>query len=283
MSHRADRHPPTRARLRWALTATLLALAPASHAFQIAPALLVFDTTETFDTLPRNTGGFSETPIDGVLVRRGIRFGEHFAGQTVGITPVTVTTFYNRRWNTDTGDHETVSGRPTSPLDLQAGAPGSNLRLTTLLGGSDATLGGNTPWPWTFGNGTGAVSVLFSQDQSQFGFEVSGIGVYSFDGGRHIVHPGTLFVRMFDRDGNDIDRDVVELPLQETPFALAYRTRNGQARIAGVTLHHLDPGGLSFDNFRYVVPEPATVVSTLAGLAIVGAAVARRRKDRPRN
>gem|GEM_PF-882072 len=209
-------------------------------------------------TFEGNAGGV----LDGVQTIGAAKFGERFAGQTLGAN----------------ADFDTLSGTPTKPLTLLSGAAGQNLLYApfgsmTLIGLGNAGLDdeGN-PFPNAVGEG--AVSVLFDGDQSQIGFKVVG------------ANPGgTLLIDFFRFDGSLIET----LSLADLSGGSFGFQRDGDVKdIAGMSIRNNDFGGLAFDDFVFnvvdardpgdpgTVPEPTALL--LAGLGLLAAGTARRRK-----
>ncbi|HTP94293.1 MAG TPA: PEP-CTERM sorting domain-containing protein [Burkholderiales bacterium] len=244
---------------------------------------IVYDGTIGFDDQPI-ASGFS-ADVNSVLALDGASFGERFAGQTLGSQTITYTTYFNSMYNTENEDHDTVTGTPGSPLTLVAGAPGQNLILTRVLTSSgyspDHSLSGAGVPPFGFSVSTGSVAVLFDTDQSEFGFTLTGQGVYTYDAGRYITAAGTFMVDFLRRDGTLIDSEQFQLPNDESVLQFGFRRDGGVADIGGIVLTNLDPAGISYDDFRLtlaptLVPEPPTAL--LVALAGSLLALARRRK-----
>lgn len=199
---------------------------------QITPATLSSNTQI-------DTGGFGSGAINTLIPLPGVTFGKMFAGQVLGAD----------------AEFDTLSGTPSGPLSLVTGSAGRNLfSIVNLL------LAGVGP---TGVMGTGAFSVLFDQDQSQFGFDLTG-----GDG-------GDLTIQFFRRDGSLINT----LTVLATPTTTyAFKNDDGIADIAGISITNNDTGGVAFSNFQITItsaPEPATFVSGLVGVLIIG--ISRRR------
>lgn len=160
--------------------------------------------------------------IDGPLQMDGARFGERFAGQDV----------------LSFGHHDVVAGKPTSPLQVVAGAKGQNLSLvymrpTNVLNGYG--VGG---FPKREAQGEGAIAVLFDNDQGIFAFQIRG------------GEAGSATVQFFDRNGREIDRVILDI-VGEGSFGFL---RNGPSDIAGFVLTNEDPEGIAIDNIAFGPP-----------------------------
>lgn len=194
------------------------------------------------------------TNYDGIFTSGGEKFAERFVGQTL----------------TANGDFDTLSGAPTVPLTLQPGTSGHNLNVFDLGGGDNVLTGlGTVGFPSNDAIGEGSFAVLFSSDQSQFGFELLG--------GESDPTTGAT-IDFFRRDGSLIDR-VVLLNLSAASYGFSRDL--GIKDIAGISIFNNDPGGIGFDNLKFdvptdtTVPEPGTL--TLLG---IGAVVLLRRVKR---
>jgi hypothetical protein len=242
-----------------ACAACALVLTPAARGdiIQIDPNQVTTNTLIDFN-------GFSGTEnpglnIDTILSLPGVRFGERFAGQTLGSTPGPV------------GDlHDTLTGTPTNPLNLLAGAAGRNLVIFSSIS-VDPVLDGVGPagYPNFSGIGEGAISFLFNDDVREFR-----VSLESANG-------GTGRLQFFARDGSLLG--VQDLGPMGTGGGVSdheFGFRSTGTFIAGVSFTNLDPGGLGFDNLGFVrvVPEPATVA--LCGVAAFAVVVRRWRAAR---
>ena len=215
--------------------------ASAASIIVISPSTLNTSDIETFSDLSIPYPGI----IDTVLVRNGISFAERFAGQTV---------------SSDVHWSDVLSGMPTAGLTLVAGAPSQNLAQTFGNNHSRVIAGRNE----LEDNGEGAVAVLFSVNQFELGFSITGSTGFV----------GNAFVSFYRRDGSLIDT-VTLASLADGAFA--FRGSPAVPDIAGITITNDDTGGIGFDNFRYnAIPESSTAALLACGLA--GLAAARRRR-----
>jgi len=197
---------------------------------------------------------FPGVNYDGVLVSGGARFAERFVGQTLGVL----------------GANDTLSSSASGPLTLQTGLAGQNLAVGTDLGTNGLYPYGPVGFPGPDGYGEGSFAILFPGPVSTFGFE-------SFFGDA----ASATTLDFFRADGSLI-ATVAVVGVGSFGFARDL----GIQDIAGVSVWTADPGGLSYDNFRYgpvvadtAVPEPGTLLLLGAGLGVVAAR--RRLAKRP--
>lgn len=190
------------------------------------------------------------TSFDDILISGGVTFGEHFNGQTLSTS----------------GNFDVPSGTPTGPLALQVGAPGQNLYPLTVRAISlqplqldNALAGlGKRGASSTAGIGEGAISILFSSDQSQFGVQL-----LTLDG-------GNTYFDFFRNDGSLIQSFTERV---SSKSYLGFFRDGGIKDIRGVTIWNDDPNGMLIDNVKHdvvsnvsAVPEAGTSSMALAGL-----------------
>src|SRR5437773_7603836 len=134
----------------------------AADIIQVDPATVVTTTLIDFNGISG-----TENPglnVNTILVQPGVRFGERFAGQTLGSVP-----------ESGGGPHDTLSGIPTGPLNLLAGATNQNLDVFSSII-VDPILDGIGPngYPNFSGIGEGAISFLFDADVQEFRVSLEG-------------------------------------------------------------------------------------------------------------
>ena len=138
----------------------------------------------------------------GVLVVDGVAFGERFSGQTL----------------TAAGNFDQLGGAPSGGLTLVAGTAGHNLAFFLSPAGNVPSGIGTAGFPTLDAIGEGAVSLLFSSDQSEFGLRLAG------------GHNGNANIGFFREDGSLIQSIVLgNLPLLP-PTAFTRRQRDGYSR-----------------------------------------------------
>lgn len=196
------------------------------------------------------------TNYDNVLVVDGVAFGEHFAGQTV----------------TPSGNFDVLGGTPSAGLTLLAGTTGQNLAFFTSPAGQVLSGIGPAGFPVFDAIGEGAVSLLFSTDQSEFGFRLAG------------GHGGTATIGFFRVDGSLIQSFALNnLPLTA---AFGFLRDGGVADIRGISIWNDDVTGIGLAGMRHntlsaiaPVPEPSTWATMIAGFGLIGFTLRRRRRQ----
>lgn len=196
-------------------------------------------------------GAGAGTSYDGVIIVDGVGIGERFDGQTV----------------TSNGNFDQVGGSPSGALNLVAGAPGQNLAALQSPAGIVLSGIGPAGYPVFDAIGEGAVSLLFSTDQSEFGFILAG------------GHGGNAYISFFRGDGSLIEA----LTLGSLPLVsrFGFSRVGGVNDIRGVSIWNDDPTGFGLTGFRHdvasAVPEPGTWAMMLLGFGFIGTVMRRRR------
>ncbi|THH35748.1 hypothetical protein E4Z66_11710 [Aliishimia ponticola] len=197
------------------------ALACGAPICRVAPDTLELAQIITFDDLP--SGWDPGHRVDDLLRLPGASFAERFAGQTLGAE----------------GDHDTVSGPALAPLTLLPGAPGQTLSVVRLYSSNILNGYGPAGYPWTHGQGEGAIAVLFDEDQPALSFQVLG------------GEDGAATVQFLRRDGSVIH---VARVGGLGPVSLGFRRADDLPDIAGFVITNTDPQGLAIDNLRFGPP-----------------------------
>jgi len=226
--------------------ALLLPLGAGATPIDLTPyASLSVTGLEDFESLAAPP--YPGAPFDGVVDLDGSAYAERFAGQTLGAS----------------GLFDTLSGLPSGPLSLVAGAASQNLVAATL--GSVGVSGlGAAGFPAEDANGEGAFSILLDVDSAEFGIEILG------------ANAGTATFDFYRRDGSLIE-SVTLTGLSDGLYGFA--REGGEIDIAGVSITNDDPAGIGFDNVRFAVPEPGS--AGLLALGLLGTGLAARRSSAP--
>ena len=195
---------------------------------------------------------FPGTVYNGTLTSGGATLSERFVGQVL----------------TSAGDNDVLSGTPTGPLTLQAGAANQSLDLGTDNGTHNLIPCGPRGCADPNGYGEGAFAVRFGGGTGYFGFQE-----FFADSPNAVT---TL--DFFDAAGGLIQRVTVG-----TSGSFGFSREGGAADIAGVSVFTGDLGGLGYDNLLYDghngggVPEPSAWALMILGFGLAGSAVRRRR------
>jgi hypothetical protein len=203
------------------------------------------------------------TSVDDILISGGVAFGEHFSGQLLSTS----------------GNFDVPSGTPAGPLALQVGAPGENIypltaRVFSLqpLQLDNALAGiGQRGESSTAGIGEGAISILFSSDQSQFGVQLLKL------------NGGNTYFDFFRNDGSLIQSFTARV---SDKSYLGFFRDGGIKDIRGVSIWNDDPNGMIIDNVKHdvassisAVPEVGTSSMALAGLLALATMAGKGRRS----
>lgn len=187
-------------------------------------------------------GIFEGRYFTGLLNAPGMTIGERFAGQAL---------------NTDTVegvDFDSLPGEASGPLSVLPGAtaPGEAIpskNLIVVVVDNDRGLSGLGPEPLSDAPtvaevvaviGEGSIAILFTFDQSEFGFRSRG-----GNGGAAVFH-------FFRRDGSLI---ATLTPDNLGSDLFGFSRENGVQDIAGISIHSFDDGGIGLDDIRFDVGE----------------------------
>ncbi|MEO0421427.1 MAG: PEP-CTERM sorting domain-containing protein [Pseudomonadota bacterium] len=237
-------------KLRW-MTATFAGVLLAQGAMASITEVDYFSLAGTelidFEGLPGGTA--PGVNYDALIDLDGATFGERFDGQTLGFN----------------GNSDVLSGTPAGgSLSLVAGDPNQNLNIFEHSGSNVLTGLGPLEFPDFNAIGEGAVSILFDNDQSEFGFLSVGGNL------------GGATFEFWGRDGSLID---TLTPMGLGTDFFGFTTTDGLQTIAGISIWNLDPAGIGFDDIVFdvpgiQVPEPSSLF--LVALGLLGGAYVRR-------
>ena len=185
------------------------------------PETLGLSRIITFDDTRASPG--PGHPVADVLQLDGAAFAERFAGQSV----IAV------------GDHDRIEGDALGPLVLMPGDRGRNLSIVFFNGNKLLNGYGVAGFPKRNGQGEGAISLLFDEDQSALSFQLRG------------GEAGEARVAFLARDGQVIA--VLDLP-PAGEHHYGFLRAGSQADIAGLVVTNTDPEGIALDNLRFGRP-----------------------------
>lgn len=236
--------------------ALALALPAGAQITQVDYASLSGGQVVGFDDIAG--GAAPGTNYDSVFASNGVGFGEHFAGQTVS----------------DVGGFDRLAGAPSGGLSLVAGVAGRNLDVFVQASSQVLAGLGSAGFPSFGAIGEGALALVFSSDQSQFGFQLVG------------GNGGSATVDFFAGNGSLLDSISVS-GLANSFYGFS---RDGAVHdIAGISIWNDDPFGIALDNLKHDVastvpppnpaPEPSTYALMLMGLGGIAWAVRRRARS----
>lgn len=180
--------------------------------------------------------------LDGLFEVEGAVFGERFDGQIL-----------LRGWpKTYLWDFDILSGQPTSPLSILAGAPGQNLSVTRSRRLIKTGIYGESwvGFPKGSSSGEGAISILFDTEQMGFGFRVHA----SYGDDRYEM--GIIKISCFDKDGASLGEVLYGDLEWDTLHSIAIATNSEKNNIKGCSIENTDPKGVLYDDFIFAVPSP---------------------------
>lgn len=183
----------------------------------VEPGAVFCPQVVTFSEVPG--GPTPGTNYDGILVVDGLHFAERFAGQSVGAS----------------GDFDVISGAPSSPLLLQAGAAGQNLDVFDYAGNLLAGLGA-VGFPDMDAIGEGSIAIHFQLPQARVKLDLLG------------GNGGSASLRFYRADGSLID-DVLISGLADLPYG--FGTLDGSYSISGILIQNTDASGIGVDNLCF--------------------------------
>lgn len=225
--------------MRAGLGALLICATAASAEIAPAPYEQIAALTRgrvDFDLLPqRPEPGHN---LDHGLAFAGGRIGERFAGQrleTIEQSPGML--------------HDHAAGTPDAPLALITGAPGQGLSVSFHRAFRSNALYplGPKGYPLAEARGEGSAAFLFSEDNCAFALRLH--TEYLDDLGTNAGHLGEVRFTFYARDGRVLGHVARAVPGGIS--AHGFETTDGTARIAGVLVENLDPGGIALDDIRF--------------------------------
>ena len=226
--------------IRGAVVWALLLAAPTAAA-EIAPApyAAVAALTKgrvTFNLLPALPEPGHN--LDQGFAFAGGRVGERFAGQRVEIVEQAPGLLHDR-----------VTGVPAAPLALETGDEGHGLSVSFHRAFRSNALYplGPKGYPLAEARGEGSAALLFAQDSCAVALRLH--TEYLDDLGTNADHVGDVRLTFYARDGRELGRAQLAPPGGISGHG--FETADGAARIAGLLVENLDPGGISLDDIRF--------------------------------
>ena len=138
---------------------------------------------------------------------------------------------------------------PDAPLALIYGTPGQGLSVSfhrAFLSNALYPLGPRG-YPEAEARGEGSAAFFFTQDSCAFALRLH--TEYLDDLGTNADHLGEVSLTFYGRDGQELGRITRAVPGGISSHG--FQTDDGMARIAGVLVENLDPGGIALDDIRF--------------------------------
>lgn len=225
--------------MRAGLGALLLCATAASAEIAPAPYEQIAALTRgrvDFDLLPQLPEPGHN--LDHGLAFPGGRIGERFAGQRLEVIEQAPGML-----------HDQAAGAPEAPLTVIDGAPGQNLSVSFHLAFLSNALYplGPKGYPEAQARGEGSAAFLFTEDSCAFALRLH--TEYLDDLGTNADHLGEVSFTFYARDGRVLGRETRLVPGGISSHG--FQTEDGAARIAGVLVENLDPGGIALDDIRF--------------------------------